>query len=170
MNLRRVGAVVSGLMLAVAGVVSAPTASAATGVEIRNKHSGWCLGIQGGSKDWGAMAIQWDCNGNDDQKWRYEALGNGYYRLHNVGSNLCLGIRGGSWDRGADVIQWECNGNGDQMWYMPDGGAYYPMMSANNRANGGAIDLCMSIGGGRTDWGAKAIVWDCNGADDQTWS
>ncbi|MFI6687494.1 RICIN domain-containing protein [Streptomyces sp. NPDC050485] len=170
MALRRVAALMSGLMLTVVGVALAPSAYAVN-PDIRNKNSGLCLGVMGGSTVRGSSVAQWECNGNADQKWVYEYIGNGFYNIRNVGSNQCLAIKGGSWNQGAPIIQWDCNGNGDQMWYIRQGsGGYFELLNGNNTATGGSVDLCLAIDGARTDWGAPAISWECNGRDDQSWT
>ncbi|MFD0148375.1 RICIN domain-containing protein [Streptomyces sp. NPDC055721] len=79
-----------------------------------NDHN-LCLGTQGGSTAKGAMVIQWECNGNDDQKWKPENVDSVSFKFRNK-SGLCLGIWGGNTAPGAQAIMWDCNGNGDQRW------------------------------------------------------
>ncbi|MFB7153868.1 RICIN domain-containing protein [Streptomyces virginiae] len=62
--------------------------------------------------------MQWQCNGNDDQKWSITPAPGGGYRFVNKHSGFCLGIWGGHTNQGERAIQWSCNGNADQTWYF----------------------------------------------------
>ncbi|MFF5173658.1 RICIN domain-containing protein [Micromonospora sp. NPDC000089] len=90
--------------------------------ELFSRPTGKCVGVSGGSTAAGAHVIEWDCNGNLDQRWYWRSTGawqDGWpaYNLVNEKSGLCLGISGGSRAQGAIAVQWSCNGNPDQRWY-----------------------------------------------------
>jgi hypothetical protein len=90
--------------------------------ELFNRGTGKCIGVNGGSTANGAQVIEWDCNGNADQRWFWRATGTtqfGWpvYNLVNDKSGRCMGINGGSTAQGAVAVQWDCNGNNDQHWF-----------------------------------------------------
>ncbi|MER6488391.1 RICIN domain-containing protein [Streptomyces virginiae] len=135
---------------------------AAASNQILNWNSDLCLGINGGGGEWGRTAIQWDCNGNPDQKWNFWASSGSYSTVKNE-NGLCLGIRNASTDLGAEALQWQCNGNDDQKWSItPAPGGGYRFV---NKHSG----FCLGIWGGHTNQGERAIQWSCNGNADQTW-
>lgn len=79
---------------------------------IQNWSSRQCLAIPHGSTTQGVAAIQWPCNGSDEQKWIWDSAN----RLRNVASNLCLAIGKSSTNQNAPAIQWPCSTNTDQVW------------------------------------------------------
>ncbi|MFB7811655.1 RICIN domain-containing protein [Streptomyces virginiae] len=110
-------ALLTGVALAGAPAAGAAAAGAAASNQILNWNSDLCLGINGGGGEWGRTAIQWDCNGNPDQKWNFWASSGSYSTVKNE-NGLCLGIRNASTGLGAEALQWQCNGNADQTWYF----------------------------------------------------
>ncbi|WP_406510541.1 RICIN domain-containing protein [Streptomyces sp. NBC_00212] len=124
-----------------------------------------CLGILNGSSSWGAHAIQWGCNGNDDQKWSFQGAGDIYITITNSNDGECLGIDGGSTAQGARAIQWGCNGNDDQKWHMVYNGPQTGTYRFVNKKSG----QCLGILNGSNAQGAEAIQWGCNGRNDQSW-
>ncbi|MFB7153867.1 RICIN domain-containing protein [Streptomyces virginiae] len=88
-------ALLTGVALAGAPAAGAAAAGAAASNQILNWNSDLCLGINGGGGEWGRTAIQWDCNGNPDQKWNFWASSGSYSTVKNE-NGLCLGIRNAS--------------------------------------------------------------------------
>ena len=72
------------------------------------RHSGKCLGVSAASKDNHARLIQWDCTGGDEQKYSFEPVGDGFYKIHPRHSGKCLGVSASGQNNGAEVIQWDC--------------------------------------------------------------
>ncbi|MEU6432497.1 ricin-type beta-trefoil lectin domain protein, partial [Microbispora sp. NPDC046973] len=56
--------------------------------------------------------IIWDCNGQNNQKWRLNSDGS----ITAVGANKCLDVNGGGTANGTKVIIWSCNGQNNQKW------------------------------------------------------
>lgn len=146
---------VSAALVTVVGL--APTASAAGGHSLKNGY-GYCLGSLNGDNRTGALT--WSCNGNRDQTWTFnpvgeDVLGN-FYQIIN-GNGQCLGVLDGSTARGKNISVWDCNGNPDQKWYRS--GA--EITNRNSK-------MCLA-GSGSFGKGASAIQWGCNGNKDQKW-
>ncbi|MGN9756059.1 protein kinase domain-containing protein [Streptomyces sp. SD31] len=140
---------------------AAPSASAseATGdrttYRLVNAKSGKCLSLDnGGSAANGTSAIQWACNGGDEQRWYW--AGPSSNMLKNVKTGKCLSIADhGSTANGARAVQSTCISDWDapeQRWARATGGQFKNGKSAR----------CLSIeGGGSTDNGAQAIQSTC---------
>ncbi|MFJ8535854.1 protein kinase [Streptomyces sp. NPDC093591] len=140
---------------------AAPSASAseATGngttYRLVNAKSGKCLSLDnGGSAVNGTSAIQWACNGGDEQRWYW--AGPSSDMLKNVKTGKCLSIADhGSTANGARAIQSTCISDWDapeQRWARATGG----------QIKNGKSARCLSIeGGGNTDNGAQAIQSTC---------
>jgi Ricin-type beta-trefoil lectin domain len=82
---------------------------------LKNLLSKKCLAVGGGSTANGAKAIQWSCNGNDEQKWKFDSD----LRLRNINSDLCLAIPDASRTQGVQAVQWTCKAadtNPEQSW------------------------------------------------------
>jgi hypothetical protein len=79
---------------------------------IKNRKSGKCLNVQGGSMSMNARVIQYTCGGsgtlNDQWVPDFNARVNGldYYLLMNRKSHLCL--RAPSADDGTQLVQYDC--------------------------------------------------------------
>ncbi|MFD7906061.1 RICIN domain-containing protein [Kitasatospora sp. NPDC059747] len=93
---------------------------AGQGYTIENGH-GLCLGIQEGSKNKGAPAVQAKCDGSSDRHWKLNFVHGSSWQLVNSNSGYCLGIREGSKKEGADALQWDCLDIPDQQWKLQVG-------------------------------------------------
>ncbi|WP_370269585.1 RICIN domain-containing protein [Streptomyces sp. V4I8] len=141
---------------------ASPTASASesTGTgrptyEFVNVKSGKCLSLDnGGSAVNGTRAVQWTCNGGDEQRWYW--AGPSSNMLKNVKTGKCLSTEGGgSTANGAQAIQSTCITDWDapeQQWARAAGG----------RLKNGKSARCLSTeGGGSIANGARAIQSAC---------
>ncbi|WP_197042780.1 ricin-type beta-trefoil lectin domain protein, partial [Microbispora rosea] len=54
----------------------------------------------------------WDCNGQNNQKWRLNSDGS----ITAVGANKCLDAYNGGTANGTKIIIWSCNGQSNQRW------------------------------------------------------
>ncbi|MFJ8045523.1 RICIN domain-containing protein [Kitasatospora sp. NPDC096147] len=82
---------------------------------LKNTGTNKCMGMGSKLRD-GAKVIQWDCNGEVDEKfWVYSS---GVIR--SVYSGKCLGVGSSmAWEK--QLIQWPCNSNStDQFWGYAD--------------------------------------------------
>ena len=91
------------------GTSTAPTVSSTYGAMIA-KHSGKCLDVSGWSNANGGKIVQWNCNGQNNQKWSLRDVGDSQYQVVSRSSGKCLDNRG-SKDGGTDVVQNSCANN-----------------------------------------------------------
>lgn len=95
-------------------------------VNLINKKSSLCLGVSGGSTADGAEIAQFSCDPAspaNNQAWRLNSLGSGFFQLVNGKSGKCIGVSGGSTANGAAIMQFPCETNGtinNQSWTYVD--------------------------------------------------
>ena len=82
------------------------------------KHSGKCLDISGIDTDNGADVIQWDWWGGDNQKWKFEHVGEGYFKIIAKHSGKYLDVSRIDLENGANIIQWDWLGGDNQKWRL----------------------------------------------------
>jgi hypothetical protein len=137
------------------GVVGAP---------IRAKHSGKVLDVEGVSTANGAKIQQWDYLGGDNQKWRLESVGGGYYRIVAQHSGKVLDVAGISTANGARIQQWDWLGGDNQKWKLEalDDGHYKIVAKHSGKV--------LDVEGISTANGAKIQQWDWLGGNNQRWT
>ncbi|MBC8084988.1 MAG: RICIN domain-containing protein, partial [Hymenobacter sp.] len=74
-------------------------------------HSGKALEVSGNSTADGAIAQQWGYRGANNQKWRIESVGGGYYRVVSANSGKCLDVSSAATTDGTGLQQWACGNN-----------------------------------------------------------
>ncbi|UNO38819.1 RICIN domain-containing protein [Streptomyces sp. MST-110588] len=131
---------------------------------IVNSHSGKCLEIENSSKQNGARAQQWDCNGQAGSGWRLQDLGGGAWYIINAHSGKCLEIENSSASNGARAQQWDCKGQKGAKFWLDDRGSYWWI-----RPTTGSSDKCLEIENSSMSNGARAQQWDCNGQSGARW-
>jgi hypothetical protein len=163
------------LMTAGLGLLLGVTAAAEAQVDptafyrVVAKHSGKCLDVAGGpgSVANGGMVQHWECNGWDNQTWRFEPAEPGYYRIVAKHSNKVLDVTGGvgATADGVFVQQWDWLGGDNQKWELrPAGDGYYNIIAKHSTRS---LDVA---GGPRaTSDGARAQQWTYLGGDNQKW-
>ncbi|MEV4116532.1 ricin-type beta-trefoil lectin domain protein, partial [Nonomuraea sp. NPDC049695] len=75
-------------------------------------YGGKCLDVNGAGTADGTAVIIWDCNGQNNQKWRLNADGT----ITAVGANKCLDVSGYGTANGTKVQIWTCTGGTNQKW------------------------------------------------------
>ncbi|MEW2115201.1 ricin-type beta-trefoil lectin domain protein, partial [Streptomyces sp. NPDC005474] len=102
---------------ALAALLVAGPAQAATTSDVRGVDSGKCLDVSGFSQTDGANVQLWDCHGGVNQQW---TLTDGAQLT--VYGNKCLDARNGGTTAGTPVQIWTCTGTENQQWRVnPDG-------------------------------------------------
>ena len=81
-------------------------------------HSGKCLDVEGISTADGARVQQWEYWGGQNQQFKLEHVGAGWYRIVARHSGKCLDVRGVSPADGAQVQQWPWHGGDNQRWRL----------------------------------------------------
>ena len=115
----------------------------------------------------GANVSIWIDNGGENQMFRIEGQGNGYYMLWNEANpELVLDAAGAVPEIGANVSTWTANGGKNQQWVlipsedMPD---YYAIASASDSS------FVLDATGSAPEIGANVSIWSSNGGRNQLW-
>jgi hypothetical protein len=84
-------------------------------VTFRNSKSGYCIGVEHGRTDNGALLKQGPCRPRAaDQKWQVSRGGkDGTVSFKNVKSGRCMGVDGAKVTRGANIGQYDCHPSDD---------------------------------------------------------
>jgi uncharacterized protein (DUF1800 family) len=107
--------------------------------EIVARHSDKCLSIRGASVSDGAQAIQWSCQGGDNQRWSVELLDDGYYHLVARHSGKALEVAAAWEGNGALVVQnAPHDGDNQKLSFESVGGGYYRLIA---RHSGKALEV-----------------------------
>ncbi|MBI5916085.1 MAG: HYR domain-containing protein [Bacteroidetes bacterium] len=126
------------------------------------KHSGKALKLKNGSNNNGDLVVQ----ATFDQavahnRWKFENLGNGLFKIVNVQSGKVLDVSGASMADGANIQQWSYGGGDNQKWKVMDQGGGEFRIEAKH--SGKVLDIY----GGSTADNAQAIQWPWHGGDNQ---
>jgi hypothetical protein len=130
-------------------------------VTLAARHSGKCADVVGVSTADGAEVAQYTCNGNANQQWQFESLGNGYHRITAGHSGKCLDVRNASTADGARAVQWTCNGNANQQWEVRDAGGGYVRLVARHSGK------CLDVPSSSTADGTRLTQYTCNSGQNQ---
>ena len=86
-------------------------------VVIISMLSGKCLDVEYFSYEQSAPLLVWQYNGGDNQKYNFEPLEDGSYKITVKHTGFVLD---GTWGRenGTEVIQWEWHGGDNQHWFI----------------------------------------------------
>ncbi|MGW1868166.1 RICIN domain-containing protein [Streptomyces mauvecolor] len=84
---------------------------------LHNTNSRSCLEINNSSKDDGAPAQQWACNGQVGAQWQFRPTATAdVYEIINANSGKCLEISNADTANGAKAQQWTCVHTPTQQW------------------------------------------------------
>ncbi len=133
---------------------------------LKSKNSARCLDLQGGNVNNGTLLQQWDCQlDNQNQQFRFVAVGNGFFEIRNVRSNRCISVDNFKKDNGTRIHNWDCYGNADQKFRL--GNTKFPG-AYNLRFQ--HSDMCVDVEGKDTANGKIVNQWQCfEDAPDQAW-
>lgn len=157
------------LALLFVGVGSAfgQTPNPAIVYQIRARHSGKCLEVNGGpgSMGNGALIVQRDCSNATNQQWTFTSIGAGLYKIIAKHSGKALDVFGGVFSAANGVIveQWDYNGSANQMWSVDDlRNGYYSIVASHSKKS-------LDIVGASTNNGAHVHQWDYLSGLNQQW-
>ncbi|MFE9451961.1 non-reducing end alpha-L-arabinofuranosidase family hydrolase [Streptomyces sp. NPDC006739] len=142
------------VLAALAAMLVAGPAQAATSGALRGGGSGRCLDVPNASQTDGTFLQIWDCTGGANQQWTLTDSG------QLTTGNKCLDVPGHATTAGTKVEIWACNGGANQQWRV----------NADGTIVGVESGLCLDVSGGATANGTAVQLWSCNGADNQKWS
>lgn len=90
--------------------------SSETSFEIENCNSGKALNVQSGSSENYAAVEQYGYGKWNSQKWYFEEVESGYYKITSKNSGKVLDVQNMSTTSGTACIQYDYNGGWNQMW------------------------------------------------------
>jgi hypothetical protein len=97
------------------------------------KHSGKCLDVQSNRTNNGAGIVQFQYLGGDNQKWKLEPVGGGYFRIIAKHSGKCLDVQSNRTNNGAGIMQFQYLGGDNQKWRLePVGGGYFRIIAKHS--------------------------------------
>ena len=139
-----------------------------------NKASGKVLDVVGGSAVDGANVQQYSDNNSPAQRYRIEAVGDGYFYIVNIQSGKVLDVAGGVASAGTNVWQYERNGSAAQKWKFfsaDDGGSVF-IVSALSGEIQPRLDgsLVLDVFGGELGDGGNIQIYTFNGTAAQKFS
>ncbi|MFD4523153.1 protein kinase [Streptomyces sp. NPDC058470] len=121
----------------------------ATGHTLVVAASGKCLSSGAGTE--GIQLIQATCNGSAAQRWQVGS--NGSLRS----SGKCMTVAGGATDDRTEIQLSGCSGDASQQFHL-----------SGTELLADQSQKCVDIFGGES--GTGAVLWECNGRDNQTWT
>ena len=142
-------------LAALAALLVAGPAQAATTSDVRGVASGRCLDVESFSQTDGANVHIWDCHGGVNQQWTLTDSSQ-----LTVYGNKCLDARGGGTTNGTAVQIWTCTGSDNQQWRVNADGTIVGVRSG----------LCLEAAGWGTANGTQARLWSCQGGANQKWT
>ncbi|MFD0273598.1 non-reducing end alpha-L-arabinofuranosidase family hydrolase [Kitasatospora sp. NPDC127111] len=151
-------AVLTAVVAAVAALATmlvAGPAHAATSGALRGVGSGRCLDVPNASQTDGTFLQIWDCSGGTNQQWTLTS-GNQL----TVYGNKCLDVPGHATTAGTRVEIWTCHGGANQQWRVNSDGSVVGVESG----------LCLDVSGGGTANGTAVQLWNCSRAGNQQWT
>ncbi|PJJ09120.1 putative secreted protein (Por secretion system target) [Flavobacterium sp. 1] len=144
-------------------VINPPSSTIINGTvyKIIGKQSGKSVDVTDVSKNNGANVQQWSYGGGENQKWKAESIGDGYWKLINNNSGKCLEVSAYSNADGGNIQQWDYTNHAYQQWKIEaTGDGSYKLI---NRGSGKSMDAA-----GSND-GSNIQQWSYGGGDNQKW-
>ncbi|WP_171116604.1 non-reducing end alpha-L-arabinofuranosidase family hydrolase [Streptomyces gossypiisoli] len=142
-------------MAALAAMLVAGPAQAATTSAVRGVGSDRCLDVPGASQADGTELNIWDCHGGTNQQWTLTDD-----NQLTVYGNKCLDVPGHATTAGTRVQIYTCNGGANQQWRANADGTIVGVQSG----------LCLDVSGGATANGTAVQLWNCHGGNNQKWT
>lgn len=127
------------------------------------RHSSQAMDVSGGSSANGAPLIQWPYHGGQNQLFRPDPMGDGYYRLVCLNTGKVADVAGGSMDNGAHIIQWDWHGGANQLFRLES------LSDGSVRIIAKHSGKVVDVHGASTANGAQLIQWDWHGGNNQRW-
>ena len=147
-------------------VVSSSDVNIATGVSmiitsVTNKKL--VTDVTGASTANGARVQLYSSNNTNAQKYRFESIGNGTYKIVNINSGKMLDVAGGSTVNGAALQQYTSNNTVAQQWTVRNyGSGKIALVSVN-------ANKAVDIPGGNAVQQAQLQLYSPNGTTAQQW-
>lgn len=130
-------------------------------VYIQSKATGLYWDVAAGSKTDGGNIHQWGFHGGENQKFKFQYAGNGFYTITNLNSGLNVDVFGPSTKNGANVGQWTESGWDNQLFKLEDTGDGHFFIKSKHSSTHMEVD---PNGSGN---GANIQQWAWHGQDRQ---
>ncbi|MFI9364467.1 non-reducing end alpha-L-arabinofuranosidase family hydrolase [Kitasatospora sp. NPDC053057] len=140
---------------ALAAMLVAGPAQAATSGALRGTGSGRCLDVANASQTDGASLQVYDCWNGTNQQWTLTPD-----NQLTVYGDKCLDVPGHATTAGTRVQIWSCTGAANQQWRV----------NADGTVVGVESGLCLDVAGAGTANGTPVQIWPCNGGSNQNWT
>jgi uncharacterized membrane protein len=147
-------AAVAVLVALAAMLVANPAQAASTGA-LTGAASGRCLDVSNVSQEDGAALQIWDCSGGSNQQWTLTDS-----NQLTVYGNKCLDVPNHATTAGTPLQIWTCSGGANQQWRVNSDGTIVGVESG----------LCLDVTGSATANGTAVELWTCNGGSNQKWT
>ncbi|GAB3949044.1 hypothetical protein GCM10028805_24750 [Spirosoma harenae] len=133
---------------------------------IVSRVSGKVLGVEGSSQDDGALVKQRTDANALSQRWRFESVGNGFYKIGAVHSNKAIDVIWSSQDNGMGIEQWTFNGDWsfNQHFSLQRNASGYFQITARHSSK------ALEVQDGNTNEGGMIVQNTPNGGINQQWS
>ncbi|WP_255956091.1 RICIN domain-containing protein, partial [Streptomyces odontomachi] len=157
-NRRRLSAVLTSavaVLVALAAMLVANPAQAASTGTLTGAGSGRCLDVSDASQEDGAALQIWDCSGGSNQQWTLTDS-----NQLTVYGNKCLDVPDHATTAGTTLQIWACSGGANQQWRVNSDGTIVGVESG----------LCLDVTGAATANGTAVELWTCNGGSNQKWT
>lgn len=125
-------------------------------VDFRDKRTGQCLDVAGGSNANGTNVQLYTCNGSPAQQWYYDPI-KGTLKSQLAGDK-CLDIPGGNTTEGTQLQIWDCQQGNMNQQFDRKGDVF------SSRLNSHRV-----IDAGGTHIGDPVLLWGLHGGDNQQW-
>lgn len=89
---------------------------------IANDNAAKMLDVPGSSTKNSVAMKLWQANGDKNQLWQINDLGNGYYSIINVNSGKALGVKNGTMTDDNNIDQYDYHGYENQQWRFEETG------------------------------------------------
>ncbi|MEU3844932.1 ricin-type beta-trefoil lectin domain protein [Streptomyces sp. NPDC028635] len=90
---------------------------------VRNEATGTCMDVTASQSANNTGVLGWDCTGNRNQHWWYDAARQTYHT--ELTQDRCLDVPGAQYRAGAALIVWNCSGAANQK-FVRDGATIRP--------------------------------------------
>lgn len=124
--------------------------------------AGQCVGIFKGNANDNARVVHWPCHGGRNQRFQFEAVRKGVYRVKSKHSSKCLTVKDASTAELARVIQLSCKDQPHQLWTIAGTGS-------NQRLKAAHTKMCLTITGTPSDPGMDLVQATCSNKMNEIW-
>ncbi|MGW0605191.1 non-reducing end alpha-L-arabinofuranosidase family hydrolase [Streptomyces sp. NPDC002644] len=142
------------VLAALAAMLVAEPAQAASSGALRHAASGRCLDLPNSNTANGTYLQIYDCNGQSNQQWTLTDSN----QLTVLGR--CLDVPGHSTTAGVQLQIYACSGGANQQWRVNSDGTIVGVQSG----------LCLDAKDNGTANGTRVQLWTCTGSNNQKWS